>query len=41
MKPIEALGAAEAVPFPAMIFAIGAFLLWFSARTRQRGWLKP
>lgn len=40
MKAIETLGAAEAVPFPALIFAIGAFLLWFATRARQRGWLR-
>lgn len=38
---LDAIGriGAEAVPFPVVIVAIGAGLLWFSIRARRRGWL--
>lgn len=39
MDAIRLLGAAQVVPFPLVIFAIGAFLLWFSRRAAQRGYL--
>lgn len=39
MDAIRVLGAAAAVPFPLVIFAIGAVLLWFSAHARKRGWI--
>lgn len=39
MDAIRLLGAAQVVPFPLVIFAIGAFLLWFSRRAGQRGHL--
>ncbi len=40
MDAIGRIGAAEAVPFPILIFTIGAVLLWFSLRAKRRGWLK-
>lgn len=38
MNAISVLGAGAAV-FPAIITAIGAFLVWFSMRSRGKGWL--
>lgn len=40
LRAIERLGAAQVLPFPLLIFAIGAFLLWFSMRARGKGWLR-
>jgi hypothetical protein len=39
MHAIELLGAAQAVPFPVVIFVIGAALWWFSGYARKRGWI--
>lgn len=39
MDAIRLLGAAAALPFPIMIFAIGAALLWFAMRAKKSGWL--
>lgn len=39
LDAIGRIGAAEAVPFPVVIVAIGAGLLWFSIAARQRGWI--
>lgn len=39
MGAIRILGAAQAVPFPLVIFTIGAALLWLSLHARRRGWL--
>lgn len=39
MNAIALLGAAAALPFPVVIFAIGAALLWFAMRAKQSGWL--
>jgi hypothetical protein len=36
---IRILGAAEALPFPLVIFGIGAALLWFASRARRLGYL--
>jgi hypothetical protein len=36
MDAVKLLGA-SAVAFPAVIFAIGVFLLWFSMRARKQG----
>jgi hypothetical protein len=37
---LDRMGAADSVPFPAVIFIIGLFLVWFSARAARRGWLR-
>jgi hypothetical protein len=39
MDAVRLLGAGAALPFPIVIFAIGAFLLWFSLRARKIGWI--
>lgn len=39
MDAIRLLGAAAALSFPIVIFAIGAALLWFSMRAKKSGWL--
>lgn len=39
MRAVELLGAAEAVSFPVVIFAIGAGLWWLSGHARKRGWI--
>ncbi len=39
MHAIEVLGAAQALPFPILIFAIGLGLWWFSGYAGKRGWL--
>ena len=39
MDAIGLLGAAVAVPFPLVIFLIGAALLWFSVHAKKRGWI--
>jgi hypothetical protein len=39
MRAIEVLGAAASLPFPMVIFAIGALLLWLALRARKRGWI--
>ena len=39
MDAIRLLGAAAAVIFPLVIFAIGAALLWFSLRAKKSGWI--
>lgn len=39
LDAIRLLGAAAALPFPVVIFAIGAFLLWFARRGRGLGWI--
>lgn len=39
MHAIEVLGAAQALPFPLLIFLIGVALLAFSSRADRRGWL--
>lgn len=38
MNALELLGA-SALVFPIVIFAIGVFLLWFSAHAGKRGWI--
>ncbi|MCC5865541.1 MAG: hypothetical protein JJU31_10510 [Wenzhouxiangella sp.] len=40
MDAIGRIGVAAALPFPLLIFAIGAGLLWFSLMARSRGWLR-
>jgi hypothetical protein len=40
MDVIRLLGAAAAVSFPIVIFAIGAALLWFAVRATRRGWIQ-
>ncbi len=39
MDAIRILGAAAALPFPLMIFGIGAVLLWFARRSQRAGCL--
>ena len=39
MDAIRLLGAAAALPFPIVIFAIGAALLWFAIRAKKSGWI--
>lgn len=39
LDAIGRIGAAEALPFPLVILAIGAGLLWFSLLSRRRGWI--
>ena len=39
MKAAQVLGAAVALPFPIVIFAIGAALLWFAMHAKRVGWL--
>jgi hypothetical protein len=41
MDAIARLGAAAALSFPIVIFAIGAALLWFAMRAFKSGWLAP
>lgn len=36
---MEFMGPAQALTLPAIIFLIGALLLWFSARARGNGWI--
>jgi hypothetical protein len=38
MDAIGRIGAVAALPFPAVIFLIGAGLLWFSLVAKGRGW---
>jgi hypothetical protein len=40
MDAIGRIGAAEALPFPIVIFVVGAGLLWLSVVARKRGWLR-
>jgi hypothetical protein len=40
MDAIGRIGAAEALPFPILIFVVGAGLLWLSVVARKRGWLR-
>ena len=40
MDAIRVLGASAALPFPIVIFAIGALLLWFATRSRKSGWIR-
>ena len=39
MHAVEILGPASAVPFPMVIFLIGAALLWFSLLAKRSGWI--
>lgn len=39
MRALEVLGAAASLPFPIVIFTIGALLLWLALRARSRGWI--
>jgi hypothetical protein len=39
MHAVQVLGAAAAIPFPLVIFLIGAALLWFARRSRRLGWI--
>lgn len=39
MRAAELLGTAAALPFPMFILVVGALLLWFSSRSKRRGWL--
>jgi hypothetical protein len=41
MHAVQVLGAAEAIPFPVVIFVIGVALLWFANRSRKAGWIAP
>jgi hypothetical protein len=41
MHAVERVGAAAAIPFPLVIFLIGAALLWFALRARKAGWIAP
>lgn len=40
LDAVAILGAQQALLFPAVIFAIGVFLLWFATHARKRGWLR-
>jgi hypothetical protein len=40
MDAIGLLGASESLPFPIVIFVIGALLLWLSIHAKGQGWLK-
>jgi hypothetical protein len=40
MNAIELIGAAAAVPFPLVIFTIGALLLWMSIQAKKFGWIR-
>ena len=40
MNAIDLIGAAAAVPFPLVIFTIGACLLWMSIQAQKSGWLR-
>lgn len=40
MNAARVLGAAQALPFPLVIFAIGALLLWLSVHARRVGWIR-
>jgi hypothetical protein len=40
LHAIEILGAAEAVPFPLVIFLIGAAVFWFATKAKANGWLQ-
>ena len=40
MHAIEILGAAAALPFPIVIFAIGTALLWLSLHAKRSGWIR-
>jgi hypothetical protein len=39
MDAIGVLGAGTALPLPVTILVLGAVVLWFSMRARERGWL--
>ncbi|MFL6548420.1 MAG: hypothetical protein ACJ8OJ_06965 [Povalibacter sp.] len=39
MHAVELLGAGAALPFPLVIFLIGAALLWFSIRAKRSNWI--
>jgi hypothetical protein len=39
MRAVNLLGAAAALPFPIVIFAIGAALLWLSLHAKRSGWV--
>jgi hypothetical protein len=41
MRAVQVLGAAAAIPFPLVIFLIGAALVWFARRSRKVGWIAP
>lgn len=41
MDVVRLLGPAAALIFPAIIFAIGAALLWFAMHARRSGWFTP
>lgn len=40
MDAIAVLGAAASVPFPLVIFCIGALMLWLALHARGRNWLR-
>jgi hypothetical protein len=40
MDAIAVMGAAQALPFPLMIFALALLWLWFAVIARRRGWLR-
>jgi len=40
MDAIGRIGAAAALPFPLVIFAIGAGLLWLALSARRKGWFR-
>lgn len=39
LDAVQLLGAGQALPFPLVILSIGALLLWFSVRAKQRRWI--
>ncbi|MDQ2069073.1 hypothetical protein [Natronospira bacteriovora] len=39
LDAIGRIGAAEALPFPLVIFTVGALLLWLSVHANRRGWI--
>ncbi len=40
MNAVQLIGAAAAIPFPIIIFTIGALLMWMSVRAEGNGWLR-
>lgn len=40
MDTVRLLGWAQAATFPLVIFAIGAFLLWYPVKARKRQWIQ-
>ncbi|HEY8508145.1 MAG TPA: hypothetical protein VIL32_07310 [Steroidobacteraceae bacterium] len=40
MQMVQRLGAAASLPFPLIIFCIGALLLWLAMHARGQGWIR-